>query len=116
MGVRIEVVDVSGAMVVAPVGDVDLTSAPSLLSQLQRAAADGDQQVICCDLTRTDFLDSSGLSALVAAHHLAQEYGRDFWVVGPNDGVRRKMELTLLNELLTCLPTMAAVRAELDRR
>ena len=61
---------------IAAEGELDLASAPSLEREL-RAAAESDARSIVLDLSRLDFIDSTGLALLVAAsRRLAAQAGR----------------------------------------
>lgn len=106
----------AGAVVVAPVGDVEHASAPCLMSQLQRAAADGDQPVICCDLTHTDFLDSSASAHWSRPMTLPRSANGSPGSSAGTPACAARLSRPSENELLTCLPTLAAVRAALDRQ
>lgn len=83
--------------VVAP-DDVDLSTAPELRSILNDLRAEGHHRVIV-DLSGTTFLDSVGVSVLVAAHTRLDDDGGELRIViGPR--TRRLFELTGLHEVL----------------
>jgi stage II sporulation protein AA (anti-sigma F factor antagonist) len=69
-------------------GEIDVASAPILAAQLC-AATDGGA-VVVVDLGDVTFMDSSGLNALVMAHHAAPGHVR-LGAVHPN--VRRVLEI-----------------------
>lgn len=60
-------VDHLGVPVVAAPAEIDITNADGLRSALLKAAADGPSTLVV-DMTQTQFCDSSGLHALIAAH------------------------------------------------
>jgi anti-sigma B factor antagonist len=54
-------------------GELDMASAPQLQERLQQLAASG--QAVCLDLSRLDFIDSSGVSTIVPALENARRDG-----------------------------------------
>lgn len=84
--------------VVRVTGEVDLSTAPHLESELV-ALADSEARgeggrVITVDLAETDFLDSTGLHALVVAVRCARKHGSDLIVRNPSRPVARVLELS----------------------
>jgi len=73
MDLRIEEAS-GGRTVVAPVGDLDLESAPQLRVELLGLMDEGRVDIEL-DLRDVDFLDSAALGVLVAARHRADELG-----------------------------------------
>ncbi|NHC46550.1 STAS domain-containing protein [Motilibacter aurantiacus] len=63
-----------GRTVVAPVGDVDLASAPELRVELLGLIGDGCSDILV-DLADVPFVDSTALGVLVAARHRVTESG-----------------------------------------
>ena len=57
--------DGDGRLVLRPVGDLDLLTAPVLAEALARSEP---EETLVVDLARVTFLDSSGLRALLLAH------------------------------------------------
>lgn len=87
-----------GIAVVELSGDVDLESSPTvrtvLLTALRHSAGP-----LFVDLTNVSFLDSSGLSALVAAYRRANAFDRDVLLVAPSPPVRRLLTISGLDRL-----------------
>jgi anti-anti-sigma factor len=80
------VVDVSG--------DVDLVSGPVLTDAIKEAiGADGVIRVVI-DLSRTAFLDSSGIAVLLMGRRVAENNGVDFQVRAAHGMVKQVLELT----------------------
>ena len=84
--------------VIVVVGDVDLrtcdqlsTAASGLLNEAQRVVA---------DLSQVTFLDSSGLSVLIAARQEATRLARDFRIRAAHGPVARVLQMTGLAEWL----------------
>ena len=87
-----------GRLCVTVVGEVDLYTAPQLKHALERPAT-----AVIVDLADCEFIDSTGLGVLVAAHKRA---GR-FELVAPTLAVRRTLEVSGLDRILTVLPSRA---------
>jgi len=87
------------AAIVVPSGELDLASAPELREQLERAWRSGAQQVIV-DLRDVQFMDSTGLHAIVGAHQYAQESGLAFGVVDGGEQVHKLLSLTRVLDTL----------------
>lgn len=88
-------------------GEVDLAAAPTVRARLTALArragpapAAGAGRAVVIDLEGVTFIDSTGLSMLVAAHARFDESGGELRVAGVPNRVRRVLELTGLNGLL----------------
>jgi len=83
-GFSISISDRNGRAVVVIRGELDLATAPDLetaLSELQEAGQD-----VAVDLRELEFIDSTGLRALVAAHARAEDSEQTFVIVRPRPG------------------------------
>lgn len=89
----------SGAVVVQPKGRLNMVAAPSLRKQLH-AIVDSGQCRIVVDLSATEFIDSSGLGALISGLKVARQAGGDLRIAGPTRQVCTVLELTNLNRVL----------------
>jgi anti-sigma B factor antagonist len=81
--------------VVAAAGEIDLACSDQLL----RACVDAVDRTptprqLCCDLSGVTFIDSTGISALVAAKHASENAGTEMVLAGARGHVRRVLELT----------------------
>jgi anti-anti-sigma factor len=84
---------------VALSGELDIASADSLEQQLAAAEVDSPA-ILVLDLRRLEFIDSTGLRALVVADERARSQGRRLALVcGPN-AVARILEVTRLDQRL----------------
>ena len=81
-------------------GELDLRTSPELEERLNGAFGAGVELVIL-DLRQIDFMDSTGLRVLLAAHQRAHETGRRFALVRGADQVERVLTLTGVRDLLT---------------
>jgi len=74
-------------------GEIDMATEPRLRAALERAAGASEVRV---DLTAVEFMDSSGLNALVSAHHAPAR----LVVVCPPGAARRALEISGLVNVL----------------
>ncbi|MGZ3498797.1 MAG: STAS domain-containing protein [Vulcanimicrobiaceae bacterium] len=95
-------------------GSLDLATAPSVRAALLEAADDGKHEIIV-DLTQLEFLDSTGLGALIGAYRRAMEHqGRVALVV--NDGpIARLLNITGLMRIFSVYHTVDAALKDQDR-
>lgn len=101
--------DIDGITVVAPVGEIDLVTAPLLREHLRDLFfAHPHHVVIRLDLV--SFLDSSGVSVLVIAYRRAREEGIEFRLAAPTDQVAKVLDVTGID---TFIPTFTSLRAAL---
>jgi anti-anti-sigma factor len=80
-------------------GEVDIATAVLLDDELQSEAlaTDGDVRV---DSSGLEFIDSSGLHALVRAHRRLEPDGRRLVLQDPSDFLRRVIEINGLADIL----------------
>jgi anti-sigma B factor antagonist len=79
---------------------LDLASSPALEEALERAGRSAPGMLIL-DLSELEFMDSTGLSVLVRAHHRAQESGWRFGLVKGGPQVQRLLNLTGIDQRIT---------------
>ncbi|WP_454196603.1 STAS domain-containing protein [Nocardia sp. Marseille-Q1738] len=91
-------------------GEVDMASAPQLQAALKEAQRGGKSLVV--DMSEVGFLGSAGLSVLLVASEAQQARLR----VVASDAVRRPIELTALDELLSVFPSLDAALAADESR
>jgi anti-sigma B factor antagonist len=80
-------------------GEFDMTGTERVWSFLSEALAAAPRR-ITVDTSALEFIDSSGLMALIGARDAAVEAGVGFHVRDPSPAVRRLAELSGLEELL----------------
>ena len=102
--------------VVNVAGELDIATAPQLITALDEAAgANGGKVVV--NLLETSFIDSTGLTTLFRAHKAAEEHdGGQFSIVcGPdNVEVRRVMELMGFDEVFTLHESLDAAGCDVQ--
>lgn len=94
----------SGAVVVRPEGRLDMVAAPALRKELHALAGDGAVRVVV-DLGGTEFIDSSGLGALISGLKAARQAGGDLRIAAPTTQVETVLALTNLNRVLRTYPS-----------
>jgi anti-sigma B factor antagonist len=89
-------------------GEFDLAGVPKFeadLGELEAAGAD----VLVVDLSGLEFMDSSGLRALVMADQRARKAGRRLAIVPGPPAVRRVFEITQLDGRLDLVESSSAL-------
>jgi anti-sigma B factor antagonist len=89
-------------------GEFDMASVPRFEDELAAVEA-GAPATIVVDLDRLQFMDSSGLRALVAADDRARHAGRRLAIVPGPPQIRRVFEITHLHERLDLVDDAADV-------
>jgi anti-sigma B factor antagonist len=88
----------SGETVVVASGEIDIATAPDFSRALDAALA-ARPAVLVIDLAMVEFIDSSGLNAMLQANHAS---GDDVRLVlqSPSDACRRVLKATGLDDVL----------------
>src|SRR5690242_11676465 len=100
MDLQLDTRRVANATIVAVSGEIDHYSSPQLRAELDAALAAGARTVIV-DLSGTDFLDSSGLGALMAVDKGQANTDSSVVVVCPQPHLRKLFAISHLDEVLT---------------
>jgi anti-sigma B factor antagonist len=85
-----------GQLVVVVRGELDVTQAAKVAVSLAVVAASG--RTVILDLEGMEFIDSSGLAALVHARQFARRAGGDLLLAAPQQQVLRILAITRLIE------------------
>lgn len=86
-------------------GSLDIATSPTVRASLVEASERGDHKLIV-DLTQVDFLDSTGLGALIGAQRRAKEFGGDVRLVVKEGQILRLLRITGLLKVLSVYPTL----------
>ncbi|KUI36018.1 anti-anti-sigma factor [Mycobacterium sp. IS-1590] len=97
----------SGAVVVKPEGRLNMVAAPALRKELHGLIEGGNTRLVV-DLSATEFIDSSGLGALISGLKLARQAGGDLRIAAPTTQVETVLSLTNLDRVLRAHPTADA--------
>jgi anti-sigma B factor antagonist len=93
-----------GYAVVALAGRLTATGAPLLRKAVTDLVASGDSRIVI-DMAALQFVDSSGLGALVGALKSARVAGGDLRIAAVPEAVRTVLHLTNLDRVLRDHPT-----------
>ncbi|KZC95100.1 MULTISPECIES: STAS domain-containing protein [Clavibacter] len=93
--------------VVAVTGMLNMASAPELREAVHDALAGGASRIVV-DLAEVDFIDSSGLGALIAGLKSARDAGGDLRLSAPGPQVAMVLQLSNLDRVLIASPTSEA--------
>lgn len=87
-----------GTFVLTLYGELDLASAPQLNRELLNAEAAGEKHLMI-DLSGLQFMDSTGLHALLRAHQRSRQNGHRISLLRGPRAVHRVFELTHTDQL-----------------
>jgi anti-sigma B factor antagonist len=91
-------------------GEVDIYTAPALRERLVALLADGQARIVV-DLTRVDFMDSTGLGVLVGALKRAKERDGRLVLAGAHGTVQRVLGVTGLDRVFEMRATVEEATA-----
>jgi anti-sigma B factor antagonist len=74
-------------------GSLDIATSPTVRAALVDAADQGSKEIVV-DLTQLEFLDSTGLGALIGAHRRATEHGGSLRLVVHEGAISRLLNIT----------------------
>jgi len=86
--------------VIVATGELDLSGAAILETELERVTEDPELGAVVLDLSQLEFMDSSGLRLIVLADMRSREAGRRFALVKGPETVHRVFEITRMSERL----------------
>jgi anti-sigma B factor antagonist len=81
-------------------GELDMSTAPQFSEELLRLAEAGSPK-ITVDLSELVFIDSTGLSVLIAALKRLRQQGGDMALRSPSPSTRKVLEITGLHEVFS---------------
>lgn len=86
-------------------GSLDLATSPSVRAALMEAASEGKHDLVV-DLTKLEFLDSTGLGALIGAHRRALEHGGKVRLAVGEGPIARLLNITGLIRVFPVYATL----------
>lgn len=92
-------------------GRLNMVGAPGLREIVAKVVEEGSSHVVV-DLGGTEFMDSSGLGALIGCLKLARQAGGDLRIANVRPQVRMVLELTSMHRVLTPYDTADAAFAD----
>lgn len=94
----------NGIEVIRPARRLNMVSAPRLSAVVGELIAAGHARIVI-DLSGTEFMDSSGLGALVSCLKKTRQAGGDLRIAGPTQHIQTVFKLTNLDRILKTVPT-----------
>ncbi|MBK8443044.1 MAG: STAS domain-containing protein [Sphingobacteriales bacterium] len=88
---------------------LDTLAAPDLKTELVLLCNEGISNIIL-DLRNVEFVDSSGLSAILVGHRTCNNANGSLVLTGLNDNVRRLIQISQLNTILEITPTLSEAK------
>lgn len=98
-------------MAISVEGEVDIASVDELQKAIDTVYEEGSG-ALAVDLTRSTFMDSTGLKALVMADRKFSDDGRSFAIVVSGGPVSRLIDLSGVNTTIRTVSTLAELEAE----
>ncbi|MGP4057346.1 STAS domain-containing protein [Mycobacterium sp. 4D054] len=86
-------------------GDLDVLTAPTLVTHLDVALADSPA-VLIVDITDVGFLSSAGISVLVETHRLTERANISLRVVAEGPATSRPLHLMRIDTVIDLYPTV----------
>ncbi|GAC1501500.1 MAG: anti-sigma factor antagonist BldG [Vulcanimicrobiaceae bacterium] len=114
LSIDIKTENEAGAVVFTLHGTLDLATSPMARAAFLEAANDGRHEIIV-DLSRVEFLDSTGLGALIGGHRRAAESGGGMRLVVNDGPISRLLNITGLMRVLEVYPSVSCALHQRDR-
>jgi anti-sigma B factor antagonist len=105
ISIRVHTVD--GVHVFELSGSLDIATSPAVRAALIDMSERGDHRLIV-DLTHVDFLDSTGLGALLGGQRRAKEFAGEVRLVAKEGQILRLLRITGLLNVFSVYPTLEA--------
>jgi anti-sigma B factor antagonist len=87
------------------IGSLDIATSPTVRAALTEASERSSHRLIV-DLTRVDFLDSTGLGALIGGQRRAKEFGGEVRLVAKEGQILRLLRITGLLKVFAVYSTL----------
>lgn len=110
MDLDLEVTKKDGAAVLRVTGEIDVATAPRLREQVVALVGEGETRIVV-DLEGVDFIDSTGLGALVGALKRIRTHGGELAIVCTQSRLLKVFEITGLVRVFELHDTVNAAVA-----
>ena len=114
LSIDLKTEDEGGTLVFILRGSLDLATSPTIRAALTDAADKGHRNIIV-DLSGLEFLDSTGLGALIGAHRRAGEHEGSLRLVVREGPILRLLNITGLIRIFAVFHSLEDARANQDR-
>ena len=81
------------------IGEIDISNAQDFKKQLD-AAINETKQNVAIDLSKLDYIDSTGLGVIIGAYGAMKEEGFTIKVLNPKDNVKKLLNISGLDKIL----------------
>ena len=95
-----EVAAQDGVMTVALLGEIDHHSAVSVRAEIDAKIYELHPRSLVLDLSKINFMDSSGLGLVMGRYALAEKLGADFSIINPTERALKIFELAGLGRII----------------
>ncbi len=95
-------------------GSLDIATSPTVRAALSEAADEGKHDIIV-DLTELQFIDSTGLGALIGGHRRAVEHGGRLSLIAREGAILRLLNITGLIRVFAVYPDRQAALEDRER-
>ena len=102
LSIHVHVVD--GTEVFELTGSLDIATSPTVRAALVAASERGNHRIVV-DLTKLEFLDSTGLGALIGAQRRAKEFEGGVRLVATEGQILRLLRITGLLKVFSVYPS-----------
>ncbi len=93
------------------VGSLDIATSPTVRAALTSASERGNHRLVV-DLTQVDFLDSTGLGALIGGQRRAKEFNGEVRLVAKEGQILRLLRITGLLKVFAVYATLEDALAD----
>jgi anti-sigma B factor antagonist len=97
MNLQIEVVKAENYVQIAPIGEIDVYSAPSFKEELFSVIQDTNKDLVI-DGEKLDYIDSTGLGVLIGGLKRMKEKGLSITITKLNPNVHKLFTITALDK------------------
>lgn len=91
-------------------GEIDLHVSPGVAASLHAMVEQKPARLVV-DLSRVNYIDSSGLAVLIEGMQNVETYGGKFFLAGLQENVRPILEIARLDQVFTIFPHVDAALA-----
>ena len=109
ISLAVERSQVDGYELLAVEGELDIATAPRMITALNEAFAELNLPLVV-DLSSVGFMDSTGLALLMNAHRRVKRRGQRFAIVCPRGPVSRVFEIADMVDSLHVFPDRASAQ------
>ena len=88
-------------LVVAPLGEIDHHETKTLRDEIDEEILRILPKKVIFDLSRTSFMDSSGLGLILGRFNKAQSIGADFEIANPGEKIMKIIKMAGLEKIIT---------------